>query len=51
MTGRHNVFQNLRDTTRLEVPALGCRACPESRTVSVAALVDAFERGLPRIAL
>jgi hypothetical protein len=50
-TGRDNVFYNLRDTTRLQVPALGCPDCPKTRTVSVAALVDAFERGLPKIAL
>jgi hypothetical protein len=51
LSGRANEFYNLRDWTRPEVPARECRDCPDSRTVEVAVLLDAYDRGLPKISL
>ena len=51
LTGHDNVFINLRDTTRSEVPAQGCPDCLKTRTVKRAALLEAFEAGRPKIRL
>ena len=50
MTGRSNEFYNLREWTGPDVP-VRCRDCPGPRMVQVAALLDAFEDGRPKIVL